>query len=88
MSQEEKELTLNPHAGEFEAFLYSPTKQFLGIIRNDVVLLDFLCKVAKGGKLGYYLVYNGKKYQISKTGRINDFPVHYLDDYLDTLLEF
>jgi len=88
MTQKEKELTLNLHAGEFEAFLYSPTKQFLGIIRNDIVLLDFECKIAKSGKSGYYLIYNGKKYQISKTGRINNFPISYLDDYLDTLLEF
>lgn len=88
MTQEEKELTLNPHAGEFEAFLYSPNGQFLGIIRNDIVLLDFECKIAKSGKRGYYLIYNGKKYQINETGRINDFPISYLDNYLDTLLEF
>ena len=88
MTREEKELTLNLHAGGFEAFLYSPTKQFLGVIRNEIVLLDFQCKVAKSGKRGYYLVYNGKKYQISKTGRINNLPIPYLDDYLDTLLEF
>lgn len=88
MAKEDKELTLNLHAGEFEAFLYSPSKQFLGIIRNEIVLLDFQCKVAKSGKQGYYLIYNGEKYPINKTGRIENLPIPYLDDYLDFLLEF
>lgn len=88
MAREDKELTLDLHAGEFEAFLYSPSKQFLGVIRNEIVLLNFQCKVAKSGKRGYYLVYNGKKYPISKNGRIKNLPISYLDDYLDTLLDF
>ena len=88
MIQKEKELTLDLHAGEFEAFLYSPTKHCLGIIRNENVLFDFLCKVAKSGKRGYYIVYNGKKYPISKTGRIKNHPIHHMDDCLDILLEF
>lgn len=83
-----KKLTPDLHAGEFEAFLYSPSKQFLGIIRNEIVLLDFQCKVAKSRKQGYYLVYNGKKYKISKNWRIKNIPIFYLDDYLNTLMGF
>lgn len=89
MTQEEKELTLDLHAGEFEAFLYSPSDKFLGIIRNEVALLAFLCKVCEASKGGYYLIYNGTKYNIDKTGRIRDnFPINYFDDYLSLIVGF
>ena len=89
MTQEERELTFNCHAGEFEAFLYSPLNKFLGIVRNEVTLLAFLCKVCESEKDGYYLVYNGERYPIRKNGKIDsDFPIHYLDDYLKVLLGF
>ena len=90
MEQEKNKLTLDLHAGEFEAFLYSPSDQFLGIVRNEIILLAFQCKVCESKKEGYYLVYEGKKYPITETGRVsNDFPpFHYLDDYLEYLLGF
>lgn len=89
MKPEERELIFDCHEGEFEAFLYSPSNKFLGIVRNEVTLLAFLCKVRESGEDGYYLVYDGKRYPIRKDGKINgDFPVHYLDNYLEILLGF
>lgn len=87
MTQVKKELTFNPHAGEFEAFLYSPSNKFLGIVRNEVAMMAFLCKVCAIGEEGYYVIYNDKKYPISKNGR-TDLPINFLDEYLDFLLKF
>lgn len=89
MAQEEKQLTLDLHAGEFEAFLYSPSDEFLGIIRNEVTLLAFQCKICEASKEGYYLIYNGKKYNIDKTGRImGNFPINYIDNYISFIVGF
>ena len=87
MTQERKELTFDPHAGEFEAFLYSPSNKFLGIVRNEVTMLAFLCKVCAIREEGYYVIYNGKKYLISENGR-TDLPINFLDEYLEFLLGF
>ena len=87
MTQAKKELTFDPHAGEFEAFLYSPSNKFLGIVRNEVAMMAFLCKVCASGKEGYYVIYNDKKYLISKNGR-TDVPINFLDKYLEFLLRF
>lgn len=86
MTQEE--LTFDNHAGEFEAFLYSPSDHFLGVVRHESSLLAFLCKVKESESDGYYIVYEGKKYLIGKGGRIQSFPIHFVDDYLRAIVGF
>ena len=86
MTQEE--LTFDNHAGEFEAFLYSPSDCFLGVVRHESSLLAFLCKIKESESDGYYIVYEGKKYPIGKGGRIPSFPIHFVDDYLRAIVGF
>lgn len=86
MTQEE--LTFDNHAGEFEAFLYSPSDRFLGVVRHEPSLLAFLCKVKENECDGYYIVYEGKKYPIDKDGRTPSLPIHFIDDYLQVILGF
>ncbi len=83
-----KELTFDNHAGEFEAFLYSPSNRFLGIVRHESSLLAFLCKVKESESDGYYIVYEGKKYPIDKDGHTPLLPIHFIDDYLQVILGF
>lgn len=85
---EVNELEFDPHCGEFEAFLYSPSKRFLGIIRNEIALLGFLVKVKETGSEGYYIIYKGKKYKIKKQGRIDDFPIRYMNELLKAIVGF
>lgn len=89
MIQKNDELMLDLHAGEFEAFLYSPSNQFLGIIRNEISLLSFQCKVRAANKRGYYIIYDGKRYPINEDGRITPgLPIHYLYNYLEFIVGF
>lgn len=86
MTQEE--LTFDNHAGEFEAFLYSPSDRFLGVVRHESSLLAFLCKVKESESDGYYIVYEGEKYLIDKDGHTPSLPIHFIDDYLQVILGF
>lgn len=82
-------LTLDLHFGEFEAFLYSPTNEFLGVVRNEVILLGFLAKVATENRDGYYLIYNGQRYDIDNHGRIRTyFPIKFVDECLRKIVGF
>ena len=85
----EEELTFDNHAGEFEAFLYSPSDRFLGIVRHESSLLAFLCKIKESGSDGYYIVYEGEKYTIGKDGHTPPlFPIHFIDNYLREIVGF
>lgn len=87
ISETPDELEFNPHDGEFEALLYSPSHRFLGVIRHESALLAFLCKVKESESEGYYIVYKEKKYPIDKYGKTS-VPIHFIDDYLSRLVGF
>ena len=84
-------LTLNNHYGEFEAFLYSPQGNFIGIIRNEIMLLGFLCEIKKNKMKGYYLIHDNVKYDINENGKMGTnpvFPFHFIDDCLSFIVGF
>lgn len=54
--------------------LYNPKGQLVGIIKNDLALNDVLLQIKRNKLRGYYIVWEGKDYLISETGRIPYFP--------------
>ena len=57
---------------------YCPDGTYIGMIKDEIQLMDFQIQVKKEGKEGYYITYQRHKYSLKSDGRIPDF--HLLEE--------
>lgn len=52
---------------------YHPDGSYIGMINNEIQLMDFQIQVKETGVPGYYISYQGCEYVLNTKGRIPDF---------------
>ena len=52
---------------------YHPDGSYIGLIRDEIQLMDFQIQVKNEGVPGYYITYKGEKYVLKDNGRIPNF---------------
>ena len=52
---------------------YNPDGTYIGMIKDEIQLMDFQLQVKHIETEGYYITYNRHKYFLKKDGRIPDF---------------
>lgn len=59
--------------------LYGPNDEYIGKVNNNTVMTDILAQIYKKQLEGYYVMFNGEKLPITKTGRIYNPPEGFYD---------
>ena len=57
----------------FRIRAYAPDGTYIGLIRDELQLLDFQIQVKEEGAEGYYIKFKGNRYEVDKYGKIFDF---------------
>ena len=57
----------------FRIRAYAPDGTYIGLIRDELQLLDFQVQVKEENAEGYYVKFKGKRYEVDKHGKIFDF---------------
>ena len=58
---------------DFRIRAYAPDNTYLGLIRDELQLLDFQVQVKEGSSEGYYIKFKGERFEVDKCGKIFDF---------------
>lgn len=74
----------------FRIKVYGPDG-YIGIIRDEIQLMDFQIQIKRAGAEGYYITHKGKKFTIRKDGKIpnlNFDEENTIDKQLEEILDF
>ena len=62
----------------FKCRAYYPDGKYFGLL-NDFEFNDLRIQIAKEKAAGYYMMFNGKKIEITKNGRCSEWPIGFYD---------
>ena len=62
---------------DFRIRAYAPDGTYIGLIRDELQLMDFQLQVKEAEAEGYYITYKHCRYNVEKNGKIYDFATFF-----------
>ena len=57
----------------FRIRAYAPDNTYIGLIRDELQLLDFQVQIKECGEGGYYIKFKRQRFEVDKFGKLFDF---------------